>query len=80
MPDILYLHRLPAHPRDGFTQKHVIKNRRELCRQTTIQLEYTSEYTYYVSMGSSVSIMSGYGLDDRAIEVRSLAEAKGFSL
>jgi hypothetical protein len=28
--------------------------------------------------GSSVSIVSGYGLDDRVIEVRSLVEAKGF--
>jgi hypothetical protein len=28
---------------------------------------------------SSVSIVAGYGLDDQAIEVRSLAEAKGFS-
>jgi hypothetical protein len=27
---------------------------------------------------SSVSIVSSYGLDDRVIEVRSLAEAKGF--
>jgi hypothetical protein len=31
-------------------------------------------------LGSSVSIVSGYGLDDWAIEVRSLAEAKGFLL
>jgi hypothetical protein len=31
-----------------------------------------------MSLGSSVSIVSGYGLDDRAIEVRSPAEAKGF--
>jgi hypothetical protein len=30
--------------------------------------------------GSSVSIVSGYGLDDRAIEVRSPAEAKEFFL
>jgi hypothetical protein len=30
--------------------------------------------------GSSVSIVSGYGLDDRVIEVRSRAEAKGFFL
>jgi hypothetical protein len=30
--------------------------------------------------GSSVSIVSGYGLDDRANEVRSPAEAKGFFL
>jgi hypothetical protein len=29
--------------------------------------------------GSSVSIVPGYGLDDRAIEVRSSTEAKGFS-
>jgi hypothetical protein len=28
--------------------------------------------------GSSVSIVSAYGLDDRAIEVRSPAEKKGF--
>jgi hypothetical protein len=33
-----------------------------------------------VSQGSSVSIVSGYGLDDRAIKVRSSAEAKGFFL
>jgi hypothetical protein len=32
------------------------------------------------SRGSSVSIVSDYGLDDRAIEVRSQAEAKGFFL
>jgi hypothetical protein len=32
-----------------------------------------------VEQGSSVSIASGYGLDDWAIEVRSSAEAKDFS-
>jgi hypothetical protein len=32
-----------------------------------------------MNRGSSVSIVSGYGLDHRAIEVRSLAEAKDFS-
>jgi hypothetical protein len=31
-----------------------------------------------MSRGSSVIIASGYGLDNRAIEVRSPAEAKGF--
>jgi hypothetical protein len=35
-----------------------------------------SEFIY--EPGSSVSIVSGYGLDDRAIGVRSLAEEKGF--
>jgi hypothetical protein len=30
-------------------------------------------------LGSSVSIVSGYGLDDREIEFRSPAEAKDFS-
>jgi hypothetical protein len=29
---------------------------------------------------STVSIVSGYGLDDRTIEVRTLAEEKGFFL
>jgi hypothetical protein len=33
-----------------------------------------------VSRGSSVSIVSGYGLEDRAIEFRSPREAKGFFL
>jgi hypothetical protein len=32
-----------------------------------------------VSRGGSVSIMSGYGMDDQAIEVRSAAEEKNFS-
>jgi hypothetical protein len=39
-----------------------------------------SEDTLSGSRGSSVSIVSDYGLDDRAIEVRSPAEAKGFFL
>jgi hypothetical protein len=30
--------------------------------------------------GSSVSVVSGYGLDDRAIDVRYPAEVKGFFL
>jgi hypothetical protein len=34
---------------------------------------------YLVEPGSSVSIVSGYGLDDRAIEFRSSAETKDFS-
>jgi hypothetical protein len=33
----------------------------------------------YKDRGSSVSILSVYGLDDRAIEVRFPTEAKGFS-
>jgi hypothetical protein len=33
----------------------------------------------FESRSSSVSIVSGYGLDDRAIDVRSPAEAIGFS-
>jgi hypothetical protein len=37
-----------------------------------------STVTLHCEPGSSVSIVSGCGLDDRAIEVRSLAEAKDF--
>jgi hypothetical protein len=38
-----------------------------------------SKGTYQVKPCSSVSIVSGYGLDDQAIEVRSPAEARDFS-
>jgi hypothetical protein len=44
---------------------------------------YTYILGYYMcddEPGSSVSIVSGYGLDDRAIEIRSPTEAKGFFL
>jgi hypothetical protein len=41
---------------------------------------FTLAPTFNGSRGSSVSIVSGYGTDDRAIEVRSLAEARGFFL
>jgi hypothetical protein len=34
--------------------------------------------THSIEPGSSVSVVSGYGLDDRAIEVRSPAERKDF--
>jgi hypothetical protein len=41
-----------------------------------------SVLSLYVSgePGSSASVVSGHGLDDRAIEVRFPAEAKGFFL
>jgi hypothetical protein len=39
---------------------------------------FNSISSNYCEPGSSVSTVSGYGLDDRAIEVRSPAEAKGF--
>jgi hypothetical protein len=42
------------------------------CRATQLSLNVWSR-------GISVSIVSGYGLDDRAIEVRSPAGAKDFS-
>jgi hypothetical protein len=53
---------------------------------TPTQWEYAlsllfNDTTWHVeSQGSSVSNVSGYGLDDRAIEVRSPAEARGFFL
>jgi hypothetical protein len=40
---------------------------------------FGEEYNNLSEPGSSVSIVSGYGLDDRAIEVRSPARAKDFS-
>jgi hypothetical protein len=45
------------------------------------QLKYKNIIIYTRSEpDSSVCMVSGYGLDDRAIEVRSPAEAKGFFL
>jgi hypothetical protein len=36
-------------------------------------------HSVHVELGSSVSIVSGCGLDDQMIEVRSQAEARDFS-
>jgi hypothetical protein len=44
-----------------------------------ISLNYTCVSDLNCGPGSSVSIVSDYGLDDRAIEVQSPAEAKDFS-
>jgi hypothetical protein len=41
--------------------------------------EYTTQIPSYCESGSSVSVVSGYGLDHWAIEVLSPAGAKGFS-
>jgi hypothetical protein len=43
-------------------------------------LKYITVLKMFGEPGTSVSIVSGYGLDDRAIEVRFPAEAKGFFL
>jgi hypothetical protein len=43
-------------------------------------LSFITWYILNGEPGSSVSTVSGYGLDDRAIEVQSHAEAKGFFL
>jgi hypothetical protein len=49
------------------------------------RLKFVTWATYFLifstswsELGSSISIVSGYGLDDQAIEVGSPAEAKGF--
>jgi hypothetical protein len=41
---------------------------------------YIYSYVYIFESGSSVSIVSSYGLDDWTIEVRTRAETKGFFL
>jgi hypothetical protein len=49
-------------------------------KETQAFIEFRRNNTWGGKPGSSVSILSGYGLDDRAIEVRSPAEANGFFL
>jgi hypothetical protein len=44
------------------------------------EFSITLYYPQKCEQGSSVSIVFGYGLDDRAIEVRSPAKEKGFFL
>jgi hypothetical protein len=43
-------------------------------------LLYINNLHEYLKQRSSVSIVSAYGLDDQAIEVRSPSEANGFFL
>jgi hypothetical protein len=43
-------------------------------------LNFKVAFSNLLSQGSSVSIVCGYGPHDRAIKVRSPAEAKGFFL
>jgi hypothetical protein len=50
-----------------------------LLTTTNIVAATTIYYYYHQEPGSSVSIVSGYGLDDRAIEIRPSAGAKDFS-
>jgi hypothetical protein len=49
----------------------------QMCKSQAIMLLLTHILR---SLSSSVNIVSGYGLDDRAIEVRFAEEAKGISL
>jgi hypothetical protein len=63
----------------------------EVCHVKALETHYTSvqprgkisktvAYAKYCEPGSSVSVVSGYRLDGRAIEVRSPTETKGFFL
>jgi hypothetical protein len=47
---------------------------------TLVCFKYQHRYGVNTEPGSSVSIVSGYGLDDWAIEVQSPAEAEDFFL
>jgi hypothetical protein len=51
-----------------------------LCRPQYVSMRDFWVHRYSKEPGSSVSIVSGYGLEDRAIEVRSPAETKEFLL
>jgi hypothetical protein len=53
---------------------------RRKCLNTYSHYSFKYLHAACGEQGSSVSIVSGYGLDDRPIEVRSPAEAKGFFL
>jgi hypothetical protein len=48
--------------------------------QTEASVQICDSVNHYREPGSSVSVVCGYGLGGRPIEVRSSAEAKGFFL
>jgi hypothetical protein len=48
------------------------------CSVVKVDQHFIHVYYFHEEPGSSVSILSGYGLDDRAIGVRSPAGAKDF--
>jgi hypothetical protein len=51
----------------------------EECCWREIFIELSMAVFYNLGAGVAVSIVSGYGLDDRAIEVRSATETRDFS-
>jgi hypothetical protein len=61
--------------RYNFASEH----RHKISTINSTAYKYARNTIRYQEPGSSVNIVSDYGLDDRAIEVRSPAEAKGFS-
>jgi hypothetical protein len=65
----------------GNAAVHSVAHARELFRNLNLLLPITHHRVYTIEdePGSSGSIVSGYWLDDRAIEVRSPAGAKDFS-
>jgi hypothetical protein len=66
--------RLPLH-----SSLNTYKNKNSLLHISLIQIKIYSLYDMTRSRGSSGSIVSDYGLDNRAIEVRSAAGAEDFS-
>jgi hypothetical protein len=55
-----------------------MQHRHRVCASSADQLYRLGLNIVFGEPGSPVSIVSGYTLNNRAIEVRSLAEAKGF--
>jgi hypothetical protein len=68
-----------AETRDVLTSSKHYEGWRELL-DTERRSDLFKAVSHCREPGSSVSIVSGYWLDDRAIEVRSPAEAKGLYL
>jgi hypothetical protein len=73
------LYRRLYPPESGFTPAHSYNITISSGANILLYNIYSCNYNS-CKPGSSVSIVSGYGLDDCAIEVRSPAEAKGFFL
>jgi hypothetical protein len=77
--NVLYLLQFTVYSANELNWQSLLRRQSFLRYWEILSILYNPKFRYD-KPGSSVSIVSGYRLDDRVIEVRSPAEAKGFFL
>jgi hypothetical protein len=78
-----FIHRVCVYPEHAITEyntQYPGVDRNFIPHAFSLLMFFSHVLPTWLSRGSSVNIVSGYGLDDRAVEVRSAAEARDFFL